>query len=210
MPCRLYLALPPDLDETRLDRFAAALAEALEAADVACVLLRAPDHGPALPAAARLGPVAQAHEAAFLVEDDLEAAVAAGCDGVHLSDPERTRAARRRLGEGAIVGVGCGGSRHAALTAAEAGADYVAFGALGPAERPPDPELLSWWQALMTPPCVALGADGPQACAGLARAGADFVAVSRAVWRHPQGPAAALRAIAAALEGIDPGAATPV
>lgn len=205
MSCRLYLITPSDLGAA--DGFAASLAAALDAGDVACVLLRAqPDAAAFAAAAARLRPVVQDRDVAFLVEDDADLAARSGCDGVHLNDPARTRAARARLGEDAIVGVGCGESRHAAMTAAEAGADYVAFGRLDPEEAPSDPDLLAWWQALMIPPCVALGAGGPEACAALAAAGADFVAVGRAVWADPVGPSAAVRALGAALAEADEGA----
>jgi thiamine-phosphate pyrophosphorylase len=96
-----------------------------------------------------------------------------------LSGPQTLAAARRRLGDEAIVGVGVGvdsgTSRHDAITAAEGGADYVAFGAPGAAA---DPELIGWWQEIMTLPCVVFGAAGPEDCARFAAAGADFVAVS--------------------------------
>ncbi len=195
LAARLYLVIPAN---TRPDDLAAAL----EAGDVACtLLLSAGLDAAALTARIEaLRPPAQARDVAFLLQDETEMAAETGCDGVHLSDPEAYGRARGRLGDRAIVGVGCGASRHAAMVAAERGADYVGFGAPEPDVTQADPELLAWWQALMTVPCVAFGAAGPEDCAALATAGADFVAPSAAVWAVPAaGATAALRACREAL-----------
>ncbi len=169
----LYLLIPATCPP-------AELASALEAADIACVLLL--DAGldeSALGAAVEvLCPLAQARDVAVLLLDRVTLAAETGCDGVHLSEPKDLAAARRRLGAEALVGVGCGASRHDAITAAERGADYVAFGAPGSGPGAADPELLGWWQLLMNLPCVAFGAAGPEDCARLATAGADFVVVT--------------------------------
>jgi thiamine-phosphate pyrophosphorylase len=107
-----------------------------------------------------------------------------------------------------MVGVTCHDSRHLAMEAAEAGADYVAFGAFFPtttkdAPTRADPELLSIWQETMQTPCVAIGGVTAENARGLAAAGADFLAVSAGVWAYPQGPAAAVRALNAAIaEGL--------
>jgi thiamine-phosphate pyrophosphorylase len=91
------------------------------------------------------------------------------------------------------------------MEAADAGADYVAFGAFFPtttkdvAEERPEPELLSDWQAIMQTPCVAIGGITAETAASLAAAGADFLAVCGGVWTHPEGPAAAVEAINAAI-----------
>ena len=174
---RLYLVAAADCPP-------AELSAALEAADIACVLLLSgelDEH--ALRAAVEVRrPLAQARDVAVLLQDRVALAAETGCDGVHLSDPKDLAAARQRLGEEAILGVGCGASRHDAITAAERGADYVAFGAPEPAATPDpgpaDPELLGWWQPLMNLPCVAFGAAAPGDCARLAAAGADFVAAT--------------------------------
>jgi thiamine-phosphate pyrophosphorylase len=86
------------------------------------------------------------------------------------------------------------------MEAAEAGADYVAFGAFFPTSTKetsarPDPEILSIWQETMEVPCVAIGGITADNARGLATAGADFLAVSAGVWSHGDGPAAAVRAI---------------
>ncbi len=108
------------------------------------------------------------------------------------------------LGLGRIIGVTCHASRHLAIEAAEAGADYVAFGAFFPsaskaAKHRAEPEIIRWWSELMTVPCVAIGGITPENCAPLVAAGADFLAVISAVWDHPQGPGAAIKAFARAI-----------
>jgi thiamine-phosphate pyrophosphorylase len=195
--CRLYLVTPPALDP---DRFAPHLAEALDAGDVACVQLRLKDcpQDAILRACDRLRPIAQDRNVAFILNDRPDLAAATGCDGVHIGQTDTPYAeARRLVGTGAIVGVTCHDSRHFAMTAAEAGADYVAFGAFYPTTTKPSPyrpspDLLAWWADLMEVPVVAIGGITPDNCAPLVTAGADFIAVVTAVWNHPQGPGAAV------------------
>lgn len=193
-PAQLYLVITAD-------RPPEDLTAVLEAGDVACMLLLATglDQSTLHKAIARLRPPAQERGVAFLLQDQAALAAETGCDGVHLSDPKGYKQARRLLGEDATIGVGCGASRHAAMEAAEVGADYIAFGAPEPEPASADPELLAWWQAVMTPPCVAFGAASPEDCAALAAAGADFVALESAVWSHPEGAPAGLSACARAL-----------
>jgi thiamine-phosphate pyrophosphorylase len=197
--CRLYLVTPPALDPVG---FADRLAEALDAGDVACVQLRLKDvdDDTVRRACDALRPVAQSRGVAFLMNDRPDLAAATGCDGVHVGQQDAPYAeARQRLGPDRIVGVTCHDSRHLAMEAAEAGADYVAFGAFFPTTTKPSryrpaPELLAWWSELMTVPCVAIGGITPENCAPLVEAGADFLAVVTAVWNHPEGPGAAVRA----------------
>ena len=106
-------------------------------------------------------------------------------------------AVRSVLGPAAQIGVTCHDSRHLAMEAGEAGADYVAFGAFyqtttKPTTHRPDPAILSWWTTVFEPPCVAIGGITPDNARVLVEAGADFLAVSSAVWNDPQGPAAAV------------------
>ena len=201
---RLYLITPPALEP---QSFAALLAEALDAGDVACVQLRLKNaNDDAIRRAADiLRPVAQQRGAAFLMNDRADLALACGCDGVHVG-PEDTPYAEARalLGSERIVGVTCRDSRHEAIAAAEAGADYVAFGAFFPtrtkeAKARAEPEILRWWSEIMTVPCVAIGGITPENCAPLVKAGADFLAVVAAVWDHPQGPGAAVKAFTQAI-----------
>jgi thiamine-phosphate pyrophosphorylase len=201
---RLYLITPPALEP---QSFAGKLAEALDAGDVACVQLRLKNTSDDTirRAAEILRPVAQARGAAFLMNDRADLALACGCDGVHVG-PEDTPYAEARalLGPSRIVGVTCRDSRHEAIAAAEAGADYVAFGAFFPtrskeAKAVAEPEILRWWSEIMIVPCVAIGGITPENCSPLVKAGADFLAVIAAVWDHPQGPGAAVKAFTQAI-----------
>jgi thiamine-phosphate pyrophosphorylase len=115
------------------------------------------------------------------------------------------REARKTMGSRAMIGVTCHDSRHLAMEAAEAGADYVAFGAFFPtstkdASTRAEPEILSIWQETMQTPCVAIGGITPDNCRPLVAAGADFLAACSAVWAHPQGPGAAVKAFLAQIE----------
>lgn len=195
--CRLYLITPPRLTPSA---FAPILRTALAAGNVASVQLRLKDVDDAaiLAAGAVLGPLIQEAGAAFIVNDRPDLTVALRADGVHIGQADSPYgAARAAIGAGGIVGVTCHASRHLAMEAAEAGADYVAFGAFYPSatKAPPamaDVELLEWWQELMEIPCVAIGGITVENAEPLVRAGADFLAVSAGVWDHPEGPAAAV------------------
>jgi thiamine-phosphate pyrophosphorylase len=197
--CRLYLITPPAFDP---DPFADTLAAALDGGDVACVQLRLKDAEPAAVAAAarRLMPVCHAREVAFIVNDLPEVAADVGADGVHIgADDADYASARRIVGDDAIVGVSCYASRHLAIEAADAGADYVAFGAFFPTatKTPPakaEPEILTWWQEATTVPVVAIGGITVDNAPVLIRAGADFLAVISGVWDYADGPAAAVAA----------------
>jgi thiamine-phosphate pyrophosphorylase len=187
------------------------LAAALDGGDVACVQLRLKDvdDDAVRRACDILRPVATAREVAFLLNDRPDLAAMADCDGVHIGQSDAPYAeARRRMGADRIGGVTCHDSRHLALVAAESGADYVAFGAFYPTKTKPShyrpaPELLIWWNDIMTVPSVAIGGITPENCVPLVQAGADFIAVVSAVWECDEGPGKAVaefnKAIAAAL-----------
>jgi len=188
----------------RLDpaAFRDVLAAALDGGDVACVQLRLKDadDDAVRRACDTLRPVAQDRGVAFILNDRPDLVAETGCDGAHIGGDDMSyEEARRHVGPDAILGVSCYDSRHRAMVAAEAGADYVAFGAFYPTltKEPrghPTPELLSDWQATMTIPCVAIGGIKIDNCAPLVRAGADFLAVVTAIWDHADGPAAAVAA----------------
>ncbi len=134
--------------------------------------------------------ICAAHDVGFIVNDSVPLAKRMKADGVHLGQGDGDlREAREELGREAQIGVTCHASRHFAMEAGEAGADYVAFGAFfpsttkdnGDAERP-DMETLEWWTKLFEIPCVAIGGITPENCAPIVEAGADFLAVSGAVW----------------------------
>jgi thiamine-phosphate pyrophosphorylase len=119
---------------------------------------------------------------------------------VHIGQQDATLAeARRIMGPDAMIGVTCHDDRELAWDAAEGGADYVAFGAFYPTDTKttthrPELELLTVWQETVEAPCVAIGGITVDTAQDLARAGADFIAVSSGVWSYAQGPAAAVKA----------------
>ncbi|MCB4821554.1 thiamine phosphate synthase [Roseicella aerolata] len=201
-PCRLYLITPPVLPPG----FADQLAAALDAGDVACLQLRLKDapRDEVKRAIEQLMPIAQARDVAFLLNDDAILAAEMGCDGAHLGQQDGDHAGARMLLSGRILGITCHDSRHLAMVAGEMGADYVAFGAFFPtstkeAQYRATTDLLEWWSEIAEIPCVAIGGITAANCAPLVRAGADFLAVVGAVWNHPEGPAAGVRAMNAAI-----------
>ncbi|MEZ5648493.1 MAG: thiamine phosphate synthase [Alphaproteobacteria bacterium] len=208
--CRLYLITPPRID---LPEFAQSLTRALDAGDVAAVQLRLKGCSDDVvrDAIKVLQPIAQDRGVAFVLNDRPDLAAEMGCDGVHIgqSDAPYTEA-RKLLGEDRIVGVTCHASRHLAIEAAEAGADYVAFGAFFPSTTKPEADeqapadLLVWWSEIAEVPCVAIGGITPRNCSSLVSAGADFLAVASAIWGHPQGPAFAMRDFASAIAAAKP------
>ena len=194
--CHLYLVSPLDVGGT----FPARLERALAAAPVAAFQYRVKglDQHEAARLAEPLQAICAARDVAFIVNDSIALAKRLGADGVHLGQGDgEVREAREVLGREAQIGVTCHASRHLAMEAGEAGADYVAFGSFFPSETKasehrPEPELLEWWSGLFEIPCVAIGGITPGNCAPLVRAGADFLAVSGAVWAGDE--AAAVRA----------------
>ncbi len=196
---RLYLITPPAFDP---DGFASELEEALAGGDVASLQLRLKEveDDVVRRAAAVLMPIAQAHDVAFIMNDRPDLAAELDCDGVHVGEEDMPYAeARRLLGPDRIVGATCGNSRHRAITAAEAGADYVAFGAFFPsltkvgAKYRADPEILRDWSETTVVPCCAIGGITQENCGPLVEAGADFLAVISSIWSYPDGPRAAVR-----------------
>jgi thiamine-phosphate pyrophosphorylase len=215
--CRLYLITPPDIAAEGRDAaaFADPLARALDAGDVATVQLRLKDvpDDAIKRACDALRDVVQSREVALIMNDRADLARDCGCDGVHVGQEDHPYAeARRIVGPDAIVGVTCYASRHLAMDAAEAGADYVAFGGFFRSTtktgtrfaEPTDPEIVTWWQQTMTVPVVVIGGITVENCPMLVQAGADFLAVTAGIWSYPAGPAQAVRdfnaAIAAALD----------
>ena len=206
--CQLYLVSPLDVTGA----FPDALKAALDAGPVAAFQFRVKgiDQHEAARLAAPLQEICAAHEVAFIVNDDMGLAKRLGADGVHLGQSDGdAEDARRLLGPAAQIGITCHDSRHLAMEAGEAGADYVAFGAFFPTttkdtQHRPDPSILSWWTTLFEIPCVAIGGITPDNGRVLVEAGADFLAVCGAVWNHAEGPAAAVNAFQAILGGKTP------
>jgi thiamine-phosphate pyrophosphorylase len=197
--CRLYLITPPKLEPKP---FAETLKRALQGGDVASVQLRlkdAPDDH-ILRAGEILLPITQRAGAAFILNDRPDLAAKLGADGVHVGQEDASYAdARAAMGANRIVGVTCHDSRHLAIEASEAGADYVAFGAFFPTgtkdtKTHAAPELLRWWADVMVVPCVAIGGITVGNCPPLIEAGADFLSVASGIWDYPAGPDAAVKA----------------
>jgi thiamine-phosphate pyrophosphorylase len=201
--CHIYLLTPPALP----DDFPDLLARALDTGQVAALQLRLKGlaDNDICRAVERIRPLTQAHGVALILNDRPDLAVKTGCDGAHVGEDDMPIAeARRILGPDLQLGVSCYDSRDLAMRAGEAGADYVAFGAFFPSEtkattRRADIDLLAWWSELMEPPVVAIGGITAGNCAPLVRAGANFLAVTAAVWSHPDGPAAGVTALTAAI-----------
>jgi thiamine-phosphate pyrophosphorylase len=203
--CQLYLISPPAITTDFVDTLAAAF----DGGPVAAFQLRLKgidDH-----AIARLaGPIQKLcadRDVAFIVNDSIGLAKRLGADGVHLGQEDGdAREARQALGPSVQIGVTCHDSRHLAMEAGEAGADYVAFGTFYPTttketRHQPELSILGWWTTLFELPCVAIGGITPANAAPLIAAGADFIAVSGAVWNGDAGPAAAIAAFDAVLKG---------
>jgi thiamine-phosphate pyrophosphorylase len=202
---QLYIVSPP----VWADDFPARLAAAFSGGPVAAFQLRLKgvDDAAILSAAAACKAVCAAHDVAFLLNDRADLAKACGADGVHLGQSDGSvKDARALLGADAQIGVTCHDSRHLAMEAGEAGADYVAFGAFydtttKPSHYRPTPDILTWWTTISQLPCVAIGGITPANAPPLIAAGADFIACVNAVWLHPDGPAAGVAAFGAVLSG---------
>tara|TARA_A100001391_G_scaffold46046_1_gene27089 strand:- start:9208 stop:9831 length:624 start_codon:yes stop_codon:yes gene_type:complete len=184
--CSLYLISPLEVGGD----FPARLERALDAGPVAAFQFRVKDvdQHEAARLAAPLQEICRARDVAFVVNDSVALAKRIKADGVHLGqDDGDPREAREELGREVQIGVTCQASRHLAMEAGDAGADYVAFGAFFPSttkqsDHKPDLDLVRWWSNLFEIPCVAIGGITPENAPALIEAGADFLAVSGAVW----------------------------
>lgn len=186
---QLCLVTPPAPEAARV---APRLAALLEAAPlpVACVRLATAgmDEAAIRAAAAWLRPLCHGHDVALVIEDHFRLVAPLGLDGAHLLAPRFLREARREIGAGQILGAFCGSSRHAAMTAAEAGADYVALGpfamqgALGPG-RLAERDFAAWWAEVVEIPLVVEGLDA-ESFAALSPL-ADFLTLEARQWFDP-------------------------
>ena len=187
--CRVYLVSPQDVGGDFSDRL-----RSVASSDVVSAFqLRVKDVGEHELArlAEPLQRICADAGVAFIVNDSMRLAKRLGADGVHLGQQDGdVREARALLGPQAQIGVTCHDSRHLAMDAGEAGADYVAFGAFyptttKPSHYRPDPSILSWWSSIFEIPCVAIGGITPANAKPLIDAGADFLAVCQAIWGAP-------------------------
>jgi thiamine-phosphate pyrophosphorylase len=197
---RLYLATPP---LTAAEAFAQQLTDATRDIDIAAVLLRLVpgDDAALMKIIDTLVPIVQQSGAALLIEGHVQIALKSNADGVHVY-PRELKSSLERFKPDRIVGVGALHSRHDAMVAGEAGADYVLFGEPDATDERPATEAIlervAWWAELFEPPCVAYAATIEEAQA-FAAAGADFVLLDGLVWRGPRDARAALMDAAAAI-----------
>lgn len=192
--CRLYLQVEVPLTA----RCESELAQALAESAPACVLLRRDVHADEADAVIDL---VQGAAVACLL-DEVDAAERLGADGAHISaEPDLYRRARARLGKSANIGVACGMDRHAAMLLAEAGADYVAFGATEGATEDFDAlaDLIAWWSEIFLVPCVAWNVGRLDQAVRLASLGADFMSLPSSIWQH-EAPARTIAEFYDALE----------
>jgi len=202
--CELYLITPPAFEPSAL---AERLKAALGGGPVACLQIRLKDiDDDAIKRATEaLLPICHEYGVPVLMNDRPDLALLTGCDGVHVGqDDTPYKEARHILGKDAMIGVTCKASPHLAIEAAEAGADYVAFGAFfqtntKQATVSATPDILEWWSALSPIPSVAIGGITAENCRPLVEAGVDFLAVIGGVWNHPDGEAAAVKAFEKAM-----------
>jgi thiamine-phosphate pyrophosphorylase len=196
---RLFLITPPVSDSAA---FTPDFEAALGACEIACVLLRteARDEGGRKKIIRALAPLAQQRGTAVLVANDPQLAIRADADGCHVeAGGEALQSALATLQPARIVGAGGLTTRDAAMTAGEAGVDYLMFG--GPSSDEPHAgivERVAWWAEIFNLPCVgyARELDG---VGDLVDAGADFIALGDAVFKDPRGPAAALADVVSVL-----------
>ncbi|WP_427969421.1 thiamine phosphate synthase [Altererythrobacter sp.] len=201
--CQLYLISPLDVSGDFPARLERALAAGEGLVTAFQFRVKDMDQHEAAALAEPLQAICAAHEVGFIVNDNVALARRLKADGVHLGQQDgNPREAREELGRDAQIGVTCHDSRHLAMEAGEAGADYVAFGAFFPSttketEHRAELDLLEWWSQLFEIPCVAISGITPENCGPLVEAGADFLAVSGAVWNGDE--AAAIEAFRAAI-----------
>lgn len=204
---QLYLISPQDVGGEFPARLERALAAGKGLVTAFQFRVKDVDQHEAAALAEPLQAICAAHECAFIVNDSVPLAKRLKADGVHLGQEDGDpKEAREILGREAQIGVTCHASKHLAMEAGEAGADYVAFGAFfpsttkdkGPDAERPTPDLIEWWVTLFEIPVVAIGGITPENCGPLVKAGADFLAVSGGVWNG--GEVAAVEAFAKAIE----------
>ncbi len=200
---QIYLTTPQSFD---LTEFAPQLEAVLDAVPVICVRisLKTTDERELSQAADTLREICHARDVAIVIDDHYRMVKTHGLDGVHLiSSSRHVREAREELGNDAIVGAYCGSSKHAGMTAAEIGTDYISFGPIGDSAlgdgSTAKADLFQWWSEMIEVPVVAEGNATPEAIAAV-KDHIDFLCVGPEIWAAEDGPVAALQAITAQLQ----------
>jgi thiamine-phosphate pyrophosphorylase len=196
---QIYLVTPPEFD---LDLFPDQLAAVLDGTAIACIrlALATRDEDRIARAADALRAIAHARDVALVIENHMLMVERHGLDGVHLTDGARSiRKVRKDLGNDAIIGAYCGTTRHDGISAAEAGADYVAFGPVGDTPlgdgSKAEAELFEWWSEMIEVPVVAEGALTTDLIAKLWPI-TDFFGIGDEIWKSDN-PSNSLRALLA-------------
>lgn len=206
--CQIYLITPPQI--SNIDEFCKTLDQTLAAAPVACLQIRLkevngdkPDSSAVIQACKAIKPICHEHGTLVIINDDPDLAKKCDADGVHLGQNDMDYfSSRELLGGDVIIGITCHNSKGLGFEAANAGADYVAFGAFfdtptKAAKHRAETEILEWWQEAVEIPSVAIGGITVDNAAQIIKAGADFIAVSSGVWSHPDGPVSAVSQLSA-------------
>lgn len=201
--CQIYLLTPPSIPD--MDTFLTTLEAALSAAPVACLQIRLKDleDSAIIQAGKAIVPLCHQYGVDVLLNDRPDLVDAIGADGAHIGQDDMDYfSSRELLGGDAIIGVTCHNAKSLAFEAAEAGADYVAFGAFFDTSTK-DPktraelEILQWWQEAVVIPSVAIGGITVDNAKHVIEAGADFIAVCSGVWDYKDGPAKAVSRLSA-------------
>jgi len=196
---QIYLISPPRIDD--IDAFLNQLDEVIAAGVISVFQLRLKDieNREIVLMGKKIVPKLQEAGIAVIINDNPRIAKDLHADGVHLGQEDGDfNEARKLLGKDAIIGITCHNSKHLGMEAAEAGADYVAFGAFYPTQTKEvihhaEIEILEWWQDIMEIPCVAIGGINIDNALPIINAGADFIAISSGVWNYEGGIKAALK-----------------
>lgn len=198
---QIYLITPPEFD---LESFPDRLASVLDGVEIACVrlALASRDETRIARAADALRAVSHARDVALVIETHVLLVERHGLDGVHLTDGARSiRKVRKDLGNDAIIGAYCGTTRHDGISAAEAGADYVAFGPVGQSPlgdgSHAGADLFEWWSEMIEVPVVAEGTLTAELVAKLGPV-TDFFGIGDEIWQKDDA-SATLRALLAPL-----------
>jgi thiamine-phosphate pyrophosphorylase len=198
--CRLVLVAEPSISVTGIGK-------ALKGGDVASVILH---HGASGEKdfqtwCETVTPIIQSAGAAALVADSIQIAARAKADGVHITGPvAAVKEAVDKLAPRLIVGAACDGTRNDALDKGEHRPDYMFFGKIDgdthPEPHPKNIELGEWWAQVIELPCVVMGGYAVDGIRRIAQSGAEFIALSAAVFGEGRDPRDEVEKVNALLE----------